>query len=233
MSSPAKPASPGRIVARTASIHIDQVCNRFLNDCFKQFGIHVVPLVEDAAASFQRQKFEACLLRLYDPDAEKILGAVRNSSSNRRMVVYGVARSAKEALRHSSYGINAVLNEPLDRAGVLKVVLATRSLVMNELRRYVRVPLISEALLESSAGRLPVTTLEVSSGGLSLRSRSLLRTNEPVKLGLELPGQASVNLRAFICWGRAADKTYGLRFDTGDERRLRVRDWIDEFLGSA
>jgi hypothetical protein len=104
---------------------------------------------------------------------------------------------------------------------------------MSELRRYVRVPIVSEAVLESSRGRSAVTTLEVSSGGLSLRSRSLLPTNEPVKLGLVLPGQDSVSLRAFICWGRATDKTYGLRFDSADDRRQKVREFIDEYLETA
>jgi hypothetical protein len=113
---------------------------------------------------------------------------------------------------------------------VLKAVRATRLLVMNELRRYIRVPMVSEALLESSAGRIPVMTVEVSSGGLSLRSRSTLATNEAVKVGLELPGLPSLNLRAYVCWGRTADKVYGLRFDSGDERRFRVRGWIDEYL---
>lgn len=228
MSTPAP--GPGKIVARTASIHIDRACNAFLHDCFKQFGIHIVALPGDAAASLQHQKFEACLLRLYDPDAERILEAARTSNSNRRMVMYGIARNTREALRHSSYGINAVFDEPLDRSSVLKVVRATRLLVLNELRRYVRVPMVSEALLESSAGRTPVTTVEVSSGGLSLRSRSPLPTNEPVKVGLELPGVDSMNLRAYICWGRAADKVYGLRFDSGDDRRLKIRHWIDEYL---
>lgn len=233
MSTPANPASPGKIVARSATIHIDQICNSFLTDCFRQFGIHMVPLAGDTSASIQRRKFEACVLRLYDPEAEKILDTIRNSNSNRRMVVYGIARNAREALRHSSYGINAILDEPLEKPGVLKVVRATRLLVMSELRRYVRVPIVSEALLESSVGRSPVTTLEVSSGGLSLRSRSLLPTNEPVKLGLVLPGQDSVNLRAYICWGRATDKTYGLRFDSADDRRQKVRQFIDEYLETA
>ena len=62
------------------------------------------------------------MLKLYDPDAEKILTAVRNSASNRRMVIYGIARNTKEALRFSSYGINAVMDEPLERQSVLKVV---------------------------------------------------------------------------------------------------------------
>src|ERR1700748_3681599 len=131
---------PARITARAASVNIDNACNAFLHDCFRQFGIHVVSLSGDPIAQLNRQKFEACVIRLYDPDAEKILHAARNSNSNRRIVIYGIARSTQEALRFSKYGINAVLDEPLERQSVLKVVRSTHLLVIHELRRYVRLP---------------------------------------------------------------------------------------------
>src|SRR5258708_39514035 len=102
-------AISGKITARTASVHIDSVCNSFLHDCFKQFGIHILPVDGDPVGIFERQKFEACVLRLYDPEADSILRAARNSSSNRRMVIYGIARNTQEALGFSTSGINAVL----------------------------------------------------------------------------------------------------------------------------
>ncbi|HEY6307585.1 MAG TPA: PilZ domain-containing protein [Candidatus Angelobacter sp.] len=230
MSTLLSPALSGKIVARTASVHIDPACNTFLHDCFKPFGIQVVPLAGDPVASLQRQKFEACLLRLYDPDAEAILTAARNSNSNRHLVIYGVARNAKEALRYANYGINAVFDEPLERSSVLKMVRATRPLVINELRRYARVPVVSEALVETNNGRAVATTVEVSSGGLSVRSRTPLASLEPVRVTLSLPGLSPLSLRAFICWARTAEKVYGLRFDPVDERRGKVRGWIDQFL---
>ncbi len=230
MSTLSSAALSGKAVARTASVHIDPACNSFLNDCFKPFDIQVVALSGDPVVSLQRQKFEACLLRLYDPDAESILAAARNSSSNRHMVIYGVARNAKEALRYSRYGINAVLDEPLERSSVLKMVRATRPLVINELRRYARVPVVSEAVIETGNGRLVATTVEVSSGGFSARTRTPLGSLESVRVTLSLPGMSPLSLRAFICWARPADRVYGLRFDPGDERRRQVRGWIDQFL---
>src|SRR5690242_6751332 len=58
-SSPATSTVPGKIVARAASIHIDNGCNAFMHDCFRQFGIHVLPLAGETATMFNRQKFEA------------------------------------------------------------------------------------------------------------------------------------------------------------------------------
>src|SRR6516225_10104184 len=187
MSASSTTAVTGRIAARTASIHIDAACNAFLHDCFKTYGIHIVSLAGDPVAQLQRQKFEACLLRLYDPEAERILAAARSSSSNRRMVVYGIARNTKEALRYSNYGINAVLDEPLDRQSVMKVVRSTRLLVINELRRYARIPMVSRAVIETGSGSFQVMTVEISSGGLSVCSPATITAKGSVTVSLTFP----------------------------------------------
>src|SRR5260370_37395695 len=81
---------------------------------FRSFNIQVVTAVGGgAAADFDLQKFEACVVRLYDPDAEHILSAVRNSNSNSRIVVYGAALNCMEALRFSKYGVNSIFYQPV------------------------------------------------------------------------------------------------------------------------
>jgi len=230
MSSTTVAAISGKITARVASIHIDPACNTFLNDCFRQFGITVVPVEGDPILLLNHHKFEACVLRLYDPEADKILKAARNSPSNRRLVVYGIARNTQEALRYSAYGINAVLDEPLDRQSVLKVVRATHLLVIHELRRYVRIPLSSQAEFDVNGQPVIGTTVEISSGGISIRCLAPLPKSDAIRLTLTLPGVEKLNVRAFVCWYRESDKIYGMRFDATDERRLKVRGWIDQYL---
>ena len=230
MSSTTLAAISGKITARIASIHIDPACNTFLNDCFRQFGITVVPADGDPIMLLNRQKFEACVLRLYDPEADRILKAARNSPSNRRLVIYGIARNTQEALRYSSYGINAVLDEPLDRQSVLKVVRATHLLVIHELRRYVRIPVASQAEFDINGRPVVGTTVEVSSGGISIRCLAPLPKSDAIRLTLTLPGAEKLHVRAFVCWYRESDKVYGMRFDGTDERRLKVRGWIDQYL---
>jgi len=231
MSTTTVAAISGKITARIASIHIDPACNTFLNDCFRQFGITVVAADNDPILLLNRQKFEACVLRLYDPEADRILKAARNSPSNRRLVIYGIARNTQEALRYSTYGINAVLDEPLDRQSVLKVVRATHLLVIHELRRYVRIPVALPVEIDVG-GQVPVvaTTVEVSSGGISIRCLGQLPKSDPIRLMLNLPGMEKLTVRASVCWYRESDKVYGIRFDASDERRLKVRAWIDQYL---
>ncbi len=230
MSSSAAPAITGKVFARTASVRIDNACNSFLNDCFRQFGIHIVPLPGDPVVLFKRQKFEACVLRLYDPDAEKVLQAARNSPSNKKIVIYGIARTTQEALRYSNYGINAVLDEPLDRQSVLKVVRATHLLVIHELRRYVRVPVVTEAVIENGGRRFEALTVEMSSGGMSVRCPNSMPPSDPINVSFALPGNVPVTVRAHVCWSKPAEKLCGLRLDPTDERRFRIRSWIDQYL---
>ena len=230
MSSTTVAAISGKITARIASIHIDPACSTFLNDCFRQFGITVVPADADPILLLNRQKFEACVLRLYDPEADRILKAARNSPSNRRLVIYGIARNTQEALRYSSYGINAVLDEPLDRQSVLKVVRATHLLVIHELRRYVRIPVASQVEFDVNGRPIVGTTVEVSSGGISIRCLAPLPKSDAIRLTLSLPGIEKLYVRAFVCWYRESDKVYGMRFDGTDESRLKVRGWIDQYL---
>jgi len=222
--------NPGRIMAKAASVNIDNACNAFLHDCFRQFGIHVVSLPGDPVALLNKQKFEACVIRLYDPDAERILQAARNSNSNRRIVIYGIARSTQEALRFSKYGINAVFDEPLDRQSVLKVVRSTHLLVIHELRRYVRIPVVADVRLDIGSGSTNVVNGEVSSGGMSVLSTVPIASQEPVQITTTLPGLPKITLRAYICWAKPAEKLYGLRYDPADDRRLSVRRWIDQYL---
>jgi hypothetical protein len=230
MISASSTAHSGKIFAKVASVRIDPTCNAFLNDCFRPFGIRIIPVADDPAITLHHQKFEACVLRLYDPEAERVLSAVRNSTSNRPMVLYGIARNTKEALRYSSYGINAILDEPLDRTEVVKIARATQRLVINELRRYVRVPVQSQAVVETPGGSATATTLDVSAGGVSLRSAAALASGA-VRLMLTLPRLPRLTLRAFICWQRPGiEKVYGMRFDPSDPARFRIRSWIDQHL---
>jgi c-di-GMP-binding flagellar brake protein YcgR len=102
--------------------------------------------------------------------------------------------------------------------------------VIHELRRYVRVPVIAEATLEVGATTAKVMTVEVSSGGMSVRSANPLSSTDSVRISARLPGLDHLDVRAFVCWARPAEKVYGLRFDPSDQRRLQVRRWIDQYL---
>ena len=221
----AKPSS------RIALVHLKDREAELISDCFKQFKIATRRIEEKAVATLQKEKFEGAVVRLADPDAEEILKAVRESRSNRGMVLYGVAPGFRPALSFSKYGINAVITEPLERTNVLKAVRSTYLLALHEFRRYVRVPIAIDVRLRVEGGRT-VSTMshEVSSGGMSLESTDLLPGKTKVDVRFQLPGEDEVTMPAEICWRREPSSTLGVRFDPHDVRRQVVRNWIESYV---
>lgn len=219
-----------KAVPRVALVGLDEATSAVLSDCFRQFDIQTVSLSGNVGLKLQKEKFEAMVVRL-DEHADKLFEAARTSPSNRRIVIYAVAPGPRQALRHSRFGINAVLDEPIERQAVLRIVRATHLLVVHELRRYVRIPVVTQVALDAGNRNVKAQSQEISGGGMSFRAAAKVTVGTTVEASFDLPGKAGIKVRATICWARDLDGMSGLRFDPEDERRLRVKEWIDDYLG--
>src|SRR5436305_860558 len=141
------PESAAKFVPRVALVQLDSPATDTLTKAFAQCGIQTVPMGEDFAQRLVTEKLEGCVVQL-DERAPAVLEAVRSSRSNRRMILYGICSSLADIRRFSRYGINAVLNSPLDRGAVLNTARSTSALLLNELRLYVRIPLVIDISIE-------------------------------------------------------------------------------------
>ncbi len=230
-SSPA--AAPARFLrktnARVALFNLPEASSNLLADCFRQFTIDTVPVAETDVERLRRQKFDACVLPLTE-SVGNILESARQSTSNSRLIIYGVGGSAQDALRYSKYGINAVFHEPLERSAVQKLVRSTRPLVLNEYRRYVRIPLVTDvSVVAADSTRLVLASQEISSGGMSLQGTATLEPGQLVEISFSLQTLPRIWMRGHVAW-KKPNKSVGIRFDTNDERRRRLKDWIVSYL---
>jgi Tfp pilus assembly protein PilZ len=213
--------------ARAALVGFNEPHRALLSECFRQFNIDTVPVTTSPAERLHKEKFEACVLCLTD-GADEVMEAARSSRSNSRCIIYGVGGSAQQAMRFSKYGINAMFQEPLERPAMLKLVRATRMLVLHEFRRYVRIPVMTEVSLVGDGRRVSASTIEMSSGGMSIKSAEDFSIGTNVEISFALMTLPRVNVRAVVSWNKP--KSLGVRFDPADERRLRVKTWIDSYL---
>jgi len=216
--------------ARVALVATKEPACSMLADCFRQFGLEPVVLQESPSQRLQKEKFAACVIPLA-AGAESVMEAARLSPSNSRIVIYGLGGSAQEAMRFSKFGVNAVFHEPLERSSALKLVRATQTLLLHEFRRYVRIPVITEVSVVSGDGRrFSATSLEISSGGMSLRSSEDLDSGQPVEISFALLTLPRIWVRGTVTWRKPNLKTLGVRFDSQDERRLRIKEWVDAYF---
>src|SRR4051812_17027684 len=215
-----------------------------LKECFRQFGVEAVAEDERTGTRLQREKFEACVVSLEDPMAAQLMQTARTSPSNHRILIYGLASSTMQALSYSKYGVNAIIDLPLNKSAALKVVRGSHLLVLNELRRYARVPIVTQAKVETELRQYEAMTVEISAGGLSLRSDRPATMNAPVNLALPLPAvipanaanaatapkASEVKVRGVVAWINGLEKRIGVRFDPADSRRLAVKQWVESYL---
>jgi len=216
-----------KAAARTALVGLDEPARALLTEGFRQFGIETVVVSADPAERLKKEKFEACVLSL-GAGADTVMEAARTSPSNSRCVIYGVGGNAQEAMRYSKYGINAMFNEPLERPAALKLIRATRMLVLHEFRRYVRIPVMTEVSLVGDGRRIAASSIEISSGGMSVKSSEDFSIGANVEISFALMTLPRVNLKAVVSWCKP--KSLGVRFAAADEQRQKVKTWIDSYL---
>jgi hypothetical protein len=226
-------SSPKKFSARAALVDLQESSRSLLTECFRQFGIDTVPMSAEKAERLASEKFEACVIRV-GSHAAPVLESARKSASNSRMVIYGLGGTMKDAMKLSPYGLNAVFNEPLERPAALKLVRATQMLVLHEFRRYVRIPVITEvSVVADQKPPISASSVELSSGGMSLKSSAEeLKVGQAVEVSFALLTLPRIWVRATVSWHRPASKTFGVRFDPHDERRLRIKEWVDSYLES-
>jgi hypothetical protein len=223
-------ASTGRAkaAAQVALLGVDDASAGVLTECFHQFGVQVsvVPATDTARLA---AGYSACVVPL-DSRAEPLLRDIRHAGHN--IVLYGICGSIREALPFSQWGVNAVFHTPIHQRDAIQVVRSTHLLLMKELRRYVRVPLVCPLTLETGTEVLEASSLEISAGGMLISTRASLKVPQAVLATFCLPDTQPTSVRSVVCWTRDEDGAAALRFDPGDTRRATVRHWIDEYLGA-
>jgi hypothetical protein len=231
MSTGNAPALPShrKSVASVALFDLPENSEAMLAECFRQFGIETVRLAHEDAERLQKEKFEACVLPL-GPSAGEIIELARGSNSNSRIVIYGLGGTAQDALRYSKLCINAVFHEPLERSAALKLVRSSRNLILHEFRRYVRIPVMTEVRLAiGDGGRVTATSQEISTGGMSLKGNHPPEPGSLVEVSFSLLTLPRVCVRGNVAW-KKTNKTFGVRFDSTDERRQRLKEWLVAYL---
>ena len=113
---------------------------------------------------------------------------------------------------------------------MLRAVRSTHLLVLHELRRYVRIPIVTKLGVDREGRKLTCTTEEISAGGMSVHTDTKFAVPTSVELAFDLPDFPAIKVRATVCWMRESDGMAGVRFEADDERRLRVKEWIDSYL---
>ena len=226
-STPGSTTYQRKTAARAALVGFHGKPQTMLTECFRQFGIETQSVSPESADRLRSEKFEACVVSLA-AGADVVMEVARSSRSNSRCVIYAVGGTARDAMKYSKYGINAIFPEPLERQAMLKLVRATKMLVQHEFRRYVRIPIVTEVSIVGEGKRVNGTSIEMSSGGMSLKCTEDFFAGENVEVSFALMTLPRLNLKGSVSWSRP--KMLGVKFDPSDARKQKLKMWIDSYL---
>ena len=215
---------------RVALVNLDDPTSAVLRECFQQSRISTVAVTGIVEPRLAREKFHACVVKLND-QAAKVLEAMRASKENQRTILYGVARSSEEAFPYARHGINALFLEPVEKEAAQKVVQSTHNLVSGHMRLFVRVPLITEVVLDADGKRHSCYSQEISGGGMAMVTSARPALNRNVSLAFSLPALPRLAMNAIVSYITEAESLLAVRFAPSSDRE-RVRKWVDDYLGA-
>jgi len=72
------------------------------------------------------------------------------------------------------------------------------------------------------------TSVEMSSGGMSVQCSEDFFAGDNVEVSFALMTLPRMNLRGAVSWSRP--KLLGIRFDPAEKSRYRLKAWIDAYL---
>src|SRR5204862_6083587 len=132
-------------------------------------------------------QFGGWVVRL-DAHAPAVLEAVRSSRSNHRMLLYGILPRESDVRRFSKFGINTLIKSPVERSNAVHVARSTCSLLLNALRRYVRIPVVLELSIARLVGDLPGPTRQISGAGMYVQLAGMASQADNLRLAVTLHG---------------------------------------------
>ena len=157
-------------------------------------GWQVVALTDSRAAAQRilQEKFDLVALDLRMPnlDGFELTERVRASNSNRGIpILMFTGFDDIETMRRAfAVGVTFYMPKPLSVRNLRGLFSAARGLMLQERRRYIRLPLRQSVTCQSGAKRFKVRSVDLAQGGILLESSGGLVEGDIAEIEFGLPG---------------------------------------------
>jgi CheY-like chemotaxis protein len=166
--------------------------------------VHSVGDSEKAAALINQQRFDGIFLDLGmpTPDGFQLAGMIRSSGLNKTTpIVIVTGLDDKQAMQQAfSIGATFFLQKPIDRQKLSRLFLTVRGGMLDNRRRYVRVPLRAEVVLGVGSKTMRAVSWNLSEGGMQLEAEGL-QAGSDVRLSFRLPAsEIAIEAEGKVVW---------------------------------
>jgi DNA-binding NarL/FixJ family response regulator len=183
----------------------------------------------EAIERLRHAQYQAVLLDFDTiPEAGQLLSGVRESRSNKNAVIFAVATDSEHRKAMLQEGANFLLRRPIEVTGVRRSLYAAYDMMRGEQRRYFRCSSELNVLLTLSSGNnVQGSTMNVSQGGLGVKTPQPLTPGESVYVALSLPDGFVAGGTGLVIWDDEHGKS-GLSIQwSGPEMKRGLDAWLD------
>jgi|HubBroStandDraft_3_1064219.scaffolds.fasta_scaffold279609_1 CheY-like chemotaxis protein len=156
-----------------------------------------------AAARLREERFDAVFLDMRMPliDGIELATRIRSSGLNQTtpLVMITGDQDSKVMQRAFQAGVNLFLFKPVDRSRLTRILNAANNLIQSRRMRFTRVKVCKGVSIEAGERRVKGTSLDISVGGMFVKSSATFPVGSTVRVGLELhQGRPPLQLAARV-----------------------------------
>ena len=175
-----------------------------------------------------RRRFEAVIVDLQlGEECGRILDEVRVSPSNRTVVTFAIGGSDVNVTASFRRRTSFVFERPVSMHSIRSTLKPAYGLILRERRRYFRCPAsIPVTVLTNNMPEVRCHSVNISEGGMALRSVVPFSLGEEVQVQFTLPGRKiPFSVKSTVCWLKSS--LLGVRFvSLPSEHKSELQGWL-------
>jgi hypothetical protein len=222
---PAKLAAPSTL----AAIGIDLAQLEVFTSSLKKFG---VPATARTFDPNQLPKNVTAFIVRLEPGVEATLETIRAKAEFSDTLIYAIGTPADVLNMHLvEYEISVLLTD-LSAPSVTEAVQSTYQLLLHQLRRYARIPIVTAVQMGTGKNCVHAISKNVSAGGISVvflngAAAAQIQADTVLQVSFSLPGSGRFHLSSVPVM--RSEKAASFQF-IGSPDQEELKDWIDKYL---
>jgi hypothetical protein len=224
-------AAPAKVAAPTtlAAIGIELTHLEVFSSSLKKFGVPVNVAIHDP--KHLPKNVTAFVIRL-EPGAEASLSAIRANPEFEDTLIYAVGKPSDILNMHLADFDISVLLPDLSAPSVAEAVQSTYQLLLHQLRRYARIPIVTAVQLGTGENCVHAISKNVSAGGISVvllssAAAAQIQADTVLQVSFSLPDSGRFHLSSVPVM--RSEKAASFQF-IGSPDQEELKDWIDKYL---
>jgi hypothetical protein len=185
-----------------------------------------VSRVGGALNLLRSRKFPAIIVDCQDrPAATDLFELCRRAGSNKSSIVFALAGENETAI---SWGVNFAVKRPVDSdvRAFANVLRTAEGMILQDFRRYRRIPVNSVAVLDNDEHNLELKMVNVSEGGMCVQGE-ISGWNKEHKVQLTHPEMTSrFRADSYVVWSRNGRSGIQFRYVTPSARDV-LYHWLE------